>query len=281
MKLAYASALVLSRSPYFNEGLSFNWLSAPSVTITTSGNISPIDGQIRIHFTASDSDGLSHALLTDEWGDVVAEKDLGGAASVNTYLETEYWESGTTTFRIDVTDMGGAIRHGWSPTTVTIAAGNQAPRTQIRLWPYNVDVNETVTLTADKFDPEYQTCQYEWDVDGDGIYDIGPSRRSTATTSYDAAGSYFVRCRTTDSAGGVAVTAPLVVVVAPAFAPGDLNCDGLVNAFDIDPFVLALVNPNDYILAYPDCDSMLADINDDGLVNAFDIDPFVVVLVGG
>ncbi len=33
--------------------------------------------------------------------------------------------------------------------------------------------------------------------------------------------------------------------------------------------------------AFPDCDYLSADINDDGLVNAFDIDPFVALLVGG
>ncbi len=62
---------------------------------------------------------------------------------------------------------------------------------------------------------------------------------------------------------------------------GDLNCDGLVNAFDIDPFVLALTDPEAYAAAYPACDYRLADCNHDGLVNAFDIDPFVVILTGG
>jgi hypothetical protein len=63
--------------------------------------------------------------------------------------------------------------------------------------------------------------------------------------------------------------------------PGDLNCDGFVNAFDIDPFVLALTNPTGYAIAYPDCDLMNGDINGDGAVNAFDIDPFVLLLTGG
>ncbi len=61
----------------------------------------------------------------------------------------------------------------------------------------------------------------------------------------------------------------------------DLNCDGLINAFDIDPFVLALTAPEQYALAFPECDLMLADVNCDGLVNAFDIDPFVVCLTEG
>jgi hypothetical protein len=62
---------------------------------------------------------------------------------------------------------------------------------------------------------------------------------------------------------------------------GDLNCDGLINAFDIDPFVLALTDPAAYGLAYPNCDFLLADTDGDGLVNACDIDPFVILLTGG
>jgi hypothetical protein len=62
---------------------------------------------------------------------------------------------------------------------------------------------------------------------------------------------------------------------------GDLNCDGAVNAFDIDPFVLALTNAAGYQLTYPCCDILNADCNADGAVNAFDIDPFVALLSGG
>ncbi len=62
---------------------------------------------------------------------------------------------------------------------------------------------------------------------------------------------------------------------------GDLNCDGVLNVFDIDPFVLALTDPAAYAAAYPECDIALADMNDDGVVNAFDIDPFVAALAQG
>ena len=62
---------------------------------------------------------------------------------------------------------------------------------------------------------------------------------------------------------------------------GDLNCDGTVNLFDIDAFVLALTDSTGYDAAYPDCDRSLADIDKNGDVNLFDIDPFVELLTGG
>ncbi len=62
---------------------------------------------------------------------------------------------------------------------------------------------------------------------------------------------------------------------------GDLNCDGTVDFFDIDPFVLAVTDPAGYAAEYPDCNFMLADCNGDGAVDFFDIDPFVALVTGG
>ena len=61
---------------------------------------------------------------------------------------------------------------------------------------------------------------------------------------------------------------------------GDLNCDGNINNFDIEPFVLALTDEAAYNAAYPDCDRNLADIDTNGTVNNFDIEPFVDLLTG-
>lgn len=63
--------------------------------------------------------------------------------------------------------------------------------------------------------------------------------------------------------------------------PADANCDGVVNNFDIDPFVLAITDPAAYELAYPDCDINACDVNGDGVINNFDIDPFVGCLTAG
>jgi hypothetical protein len=70
-------------------------------------------------------------------------------------------------------------------------------------------------------------------------------------------------------------------VYVPPPAVGDTNCDGAVNAFDIDPFVLALTSPESYAAELPTCEISTADANGDGVINAFDIDPFVLLLTGG
>jgi hypothetical protein len=60
---------------------------------------------------------------------------------------------------------------------------------------------------------------------------------------------------------------------------GDVNCDGSIDAFDIEPFVTALVDPEAYLAAYPTCDPALADANGDERVDAFDIEPFTRLLI--
>lgn len=60
---------------------------------------------------------------------------------------------------------------------------------------------------------------------------------------------------------------------------GDVNCDGFVDFGDINPFVLALIDPAGYASQYPDCDIMRADIDEDGEADFGDINPFVALLL--
>ncbi len=76
-----------------------------------------------------------------------------------------------------------------------------------------------------------------------------------------------------DGSGGVAIWTP-----PTDFGVGDVNCDGAVDAFDIEPFVLALTDPAEYGRRFPDCRVELCDINGDGAVDAFDIAPFIDML---
>lgn len=70
------------------------------------------------------------------------------------------------------------------------------------------------------------------------------------------------------------------VYAAARIRPGDTNCDGTIDFFDIDPFVTALVDPEAYASQFPDCDRLTADTNQDNVVDFFDIDPFVEILLG-
>lgn len=71
----------------------------------------------------------------------------------------------------------------------------------------------------------------------------------------------------------VALLTPL-----PGVTRADTNCDGAVDFFDIDPFLLALFDPTGYEAAFPDCALESADCNNDMSVDFFDIDAFLACL---
>ena len=64
-------------------------------------------------------------------------------------------------------------------------------------------------------------------------------------------------------------------------AIADCNCDGVVDNFDIDPFALALTDPQAYQEQFPGVPfEIIGDCNEDGVFDNFDIDPFVELLTG-
>ncbi len=67
----------------------------------------------------------------------------------------------------------------------------------------------------------------------------------------------------------------LLTPVAPL--PGDMNCDGVVDFADINPFVQALTEPATYADTYPACEN--GDLDDSGDTDFGDINPFVALLL--
>ena len=64
--LSYASALALDVNPFFNPGRLVTDTNRPAVTISTSGQRTPVNGLLQIAFQATDNKALQGALLTWE-----------------------------------------------------------------------------------------------------------------------------------------------------------------------------------------------------------------------
>ena len=120
---------------------------------------------------------------------------------------------------------------------------------------------------------------YQWYHDGVPLADDGRITGSaTATLRLSPAvvadaGHYMVTAKN----GPItlsSVAAELTVLLA-----GDVNCDGTIDAADVDAFVLAIVDADQYAAAYPDCDARAADCNGDGAIDTADIDAFVALIV--
>jgi hypothetical protein len=91
----------------------------------------------------------------------------------------------------------------------------------------------------------------------------------------DNVGAHLAYCATFNNEQDV------YYVYIPRYPRGDVNCDGVVDFKDINPFVLALSDPAGYAAAYPDCVLKQGDLNQDNVVDFKDINPFVAALSGG
>ncbi len=65
----------------------------------------------------------------------------------------------------------------------------------------------------------------------------------------------------------------------PAFAGGDMNCDGVVDGRDIAPMVLAILDAPAFDEAHPCCTPSSGDLNQDGMLDASDVPPFAALLL--
>ncbi|MCG3125355.1 MAG: hypothetical protein CHACPFDD_00173 [Phycisphaerae bacterium] len=92
---------------------------------------------------------------------------------------------------------------------------------------------------------------------------------------------WLVTATATDvSTGDTSEFSACTTIAQGANPLGDMNCDGSVNGFDVDGFVLALSDPVEYDVQYPDCDISHGDVDGDGSINGFDVDGFVALLGG-
>ena len=67
---------------------------------------------------------------------------------------------------------------------------------------------------------------------------------------------------------------PIGIALVPVL-PGDLNCDGVVNEFDVPLLVEALLSPG----TFSGCDLARADLTGDRLTNGEDVPAFVERLI--
>ncbi len=62
---------------------------------------------------------------------------------------------------------------------------------------------------------------------------------------------------------------------------GDMDLSGVINTDDVDPFVLAMTEPNAYIATYGRDPNLWGDCDGSGKLDADDITPFVALVTGG
>jgi hypothetical protein len=221
-QLSYAAALQLSVSRYFNPNAVYTDNTAPALSVSTSGAVNPTNGQLQVRFSGSDASGLAAVLLRRN-GDLVAERRLSGNSLTNAVISTPYFAAGQNDqYTLEIYDAQGNKRS--ANVNITVNSGlNCAPQPFLNLRTSLADLGKSVLLDASwTTDPDDSAASllYSWDLNGDGIFDVGPSSSSTLTTSFSSAGDRLIYVGVTDPHGAMSLSEPLSLRIVPE--PGTL-----------------------------------------------------------
>lgn len=178
----------------------------PKASFTVSPT-SPLTGeQVELNASGStDPDG--DPIARYEWdldGDETFERDQGTTA----LLTTQFATIGTRTVRLRVTDAQGVT----DVSAVEVIVRNRPP-TAAFSGPAPAIVGTAGSFDAStSSDSDGSVARYEWDFDGDGVYERDAGASATAQHTFSSPGVKTVGLRVTDDHGGVATTTASVNV---------------------------------------------------------------------
>jgi len=116
--------------------------------------------------------------------------------------------------------------------------GANRPPVAVAGGPYSGTVDELITFDAsNSSDPDGNIVTYEWDWNGDGIYDESVTT-AIITHAWNEEYSGLIRLKVTDN-GGVTDIDTADVEITKSAIPGDLDGDGVIDNDDFQSFLAA------------------------------------------
>lgn len=186
-------------------------------TASSSDNTAPIISNILASNATASTVNISW--LTDEAS--TSEVEYGtsqsyGSTTSDATLVTNHSvtltglsSSTTYNFRVNSSDSSGNISRS---ANRTLRLSNTAPvigsfyTSATRTQP-----GYTLVFYAEASDPDGIVSNYEWDFDGDGVYDSETGSTASASHAYSSAGTYSARVRVTDNSGGAVVSSAVTI----------------------------------------------------------------------
>ena len=123
----------------------------------------------------------------------------------------------SATVGLQVTDGGGLM----SVDTAVISVLNIPPTVMIEAVPELI-YGEVATITVTASDP-VDPLSYDFDCDGDGIYEVGPQAENSTVCSFANPGEFTVNVQVNDDDGGLTTDATQVTVISQQEALSNLR----------------------------------------------------------
>ena len=253
LKVSYFDGSVINRLIDFTIQAPTEQPIIYSIITSPSPPVVPAPADITFTASAFAQNGIK-AYLWDFDGDNIVDLVSPTSATTNTALYN-YTEQGTYILRLKVEDNEGLM--SLYQRTVNVSASVSAtPTAQIisPTNPANITICDSISFIGEGTPGAGGSiAKYEWDLDGDGNFDVGGTTVTNTAYTYVHNGTYTVRFKVTETPSGLTKVATLTVnVTRPAVAnsprlafiqPGNnrANADGL-RGYDYGEITLRLVS---------------------------------------
>ena len=175
------------------------------LTATATADLTSGTAPLIVHFSGSYNDPIDGFVDSFQW-------DLDGDGTFDSYSETTsdivhtFSDAGTYTINLKVTD--GAFADISDSLTITVQQAT--PTVQLSAVPSSGQVPLHVDFSAATDDPDGRIVLYQWDMDGDGTYDLHSTTDDIASYVYTTVGQYNATVRITDNDGNTEIGSVLI-----------------------------------------------------------------------
>jgi len=161
----------------------------------------PLDAAINesVHFDAAGSSDPDGAIELYEW-DLDGDGDFEVTSGPLPTIDYEYSESGIFNAAVKATDDTGLF--DIDTVCINVASLNQRPVAVLTGSPTSGNPSFTVYLDGSQsYDPDGTIVRYEWDLDGDGAFEIDGDTNAYWQWLCEQPGDHRVKLRVTDNLG--------------------------------------------------------------------------------
>ena len=228
--LSRASAIALSSNRFLQPEQTFPDAATPVITYVGAPQIE--DGLMEVTVDLSSESELASAVIRID-GEVTGSVQLSGNNVRHTFRTSRFDILEEQVIRVYARTVTGHVANE-EFVFPAAAIAQQGPRAFVELNPRTIVRGQSVTLDASRStddDDSLSELVFEWDTDGDGVFDTPPGSLPTLNLTPSEVGSTLITVRVTDTGGAQHVSGAVVLTVKTDL-PGDVDGNGVFDPND-------------------------------------------------